>query len=70
MVANPKPAVQSGGINAVAMATPGIAFVWSCLDMDTMPAMPPKRATNTSSNVGNVLACSSLVICPNGVNIK
>ncbi len=62
----PKPAVQSGGIKAVAIATPGIAFVCSWREMETIPAMPPNKAINTSNNVGKVRACNSGVGSPNG----
>ncbi len=44
----PKPAVQSGGIKAVAIATPGIAFPFSFVAPATIPAKPPKNAIRTS----------------------
>ena len=61
MVAIPYPAVQRGGIKAVAMATPGITVeVLSLRDWATMPAKPPNKAINTSHMVGDVRAKSSL----------
>ena len=43
------PHVQSGGMSAVAMATPGmILLALSCLVCPTIPAMPPADATSTS----------------------
>lgn len=48
-VANPNPAVHSGGISAVAMATPGMTVdVRSLRDWATIPARPPKKAISTS----------------------
>ena len=48
-VASPKPAVQRGGMRAVAMATPGMTVdVRSCRVCATMPARPPNRAISTS----------------------
>ncbi len=59
--ANPYPAVQRGGMRAVAMATPGITVdVRSFLDCATMPAKPPAVATSTSHTVGEVRARISL----------
>ncbi len=66
-VANPKPETQSGGINAVAIATPGIAMVLFNLEPETIPATPPKNATPISSNVGLVRARISCVGSPSGV---
>jgi hypothetical protein len=63
-VAKPKPAVQSGGIRAVAIATPGITVGTSLRELATIPARPPKIATPTSRSVGVVRAVNSLVICP------
>lgn len=60
----PKPAVQSGGIKAVAIATPGMAFVCSWREMETMPAMPPNKAINTSNNVGNVVPLVRVLVRP------
>ena len=51
-LAIPYPAVQSGGIKAVAIATPGIALPLIFLVTATIPAPPPKIATRTSKNVG------------------
>ena len=48
-MANPKPPVQSGGIKAVAMATPGITFPLFLLLIATIPAKPPKVAIITSN---------------------
>ena len=42
-VANPYPAVQIGGISAVAMATPGITLPLNLLLTATIPAKPPKK---------------------------
>lgn len=48
-VASPKPAVQSGGISAVAIATPGMTVeLRSLRDCATIPARPPKKAISTS----------------------
>lgn len=48
-VARPKPAVQRGGISAVAIATPGITVeVRSCRVCATIPARPPNNAISTS----------------------
>lgn len=66
-VANPNPAVQIGGIKAVAIATPGIAAAAFVLEPATIPATPPKNATPTSSIVGFVLAKISDVVFPRGV---
>ena len=47
-VASPNPAVQSGGIKAVAIATPGMTVeVRSLRDWATIPAKPPNSAINT-----------------------
>jgi hypothetical protein len=40
--------VQRGGINAVAIATPGIGFPFSTLVMAMTPTKPPKKAIKTS----------------------
>ena len=43
------PQVHNGGINAVAIATPGITvFVLSILVCPIIPASPPKNAISTS----------------------
>lgn len=56
------PQVHSGGIRAVAIATPGITVVvLSCLVCPMIPAIPPKKAMSTSKKVGPVLANSSAV---------
>ena len=46
--ASPYPAVHSGGINAVAMATPEITVPFSFLQSSRIPAKPPKEAISTS----------------------
>lgn len=53
-IARPYPAVQSGGINAVAIATPGTTLVLILLDVANIPATPPKKATNRSKMLGCV----------------
>ena len=58
-VANPKPAVHKGGINAVAMATPLMTLKNPFFVKATIPASPPKKAMSTSKNVGDVRAKSS-----------
>ena len=58
----PYPAVQSGGINAVAMATPGITLLFSVLVLPIAPAMPPAKAIKTSHIVGLVRANNSSVV--------
>jgi len=56
------PQVHSGGMRAVAIATPGITvFALSCLVCPMIPASPPKKAMRTSKNVGEVLASNSTV---------
>ena len=62
----PYPAVQSGGINAVAMATPGITLFFSVLVLPIAPAIPPAKAIKTSHIVGLVLANNSSVVPVNG----
>jgi len=52
--AKPYPATHKGGINAVAIATPGTAFDLSFLVIEITPAKPPNIATNPSSKVGSV----------------
>ena len=65
-MARPKPAEHNGGINAVAIATPGIAVVVSFLDAETIPATPPKNAIPISNEVGFVRDNISEVSSPNG----
>ena len=59
-LAIPYPAVQSGGMRAVAIATPDITVPFSRRDISKMPANPPKSAMSTSYIVGLVLARSSV----------
>ena len=49
-VPKPNPTVQSGGIKAVAIATPGITLPvrWLRLLNATIPAKPPHKAIPTS----------------------
>ena len=56
----PYPAVQRGGMRAVAMATPEITVPFSLRLSSKMPASPPNRAIITSYMVGFVLASSSV----------
>ena len=58
-VAMPYPAVQRGGMRAVAIATPGMTFPPSLRVIPMMPASPPKTAIKTSQMVGDVRASSS-----------
>ena len=59
-IASPYPAVHSGGIKAVAMATPAMVFVCLLrLLMAIIKAKPPAMAINTSRTSGDVLAKSS-----------
>ena len=69
-LARPKPAVQSGGINAVAIATPGMTLPLLFVELATMPAKPPKKAISTSYTVGCVRASSSLCASSRGVSRK
>ena len=46
-VARPYPAVQRGGINAVAIATPGIGLPFSTRVTAITPTNPPKKVKNT-----------------------
>jgi hypothetical protein len=62
--------VHSGGINAVAMATPGISVVGSFRVCPIMPAAPPKKAISTSQIVGDVRANSSDETSDSGVITK
>lgn len=59
-VANPNPAVQSGGIMAVAIATPGNTVPLFFFVISKMPAKPPNSAIRTSKIVGFVLDRSSV----------
>src|SRR5574344_1394002 len=59
-LASPNPAVQSGGMRAVAMATPDITVPFSFLHISNIPAQPPNRAISTSYMVGFVRARSSV----------
>lgn len=47
-IASPYPAVQSGGIRAVAMATPGIGLPLLTRVIAMTPTSPPKKAISTS----------------------
>ena len=58
--ARPNPAVQRGGMSAVAMATPENTVPFSFLLSSNIPAKPPNRAISTSYMVGFVLASSSV----------
>ena len=58
--ASPYPAVQSGGISAVAIATPENTVPFSLRHCSTIPANPPNKAISTSYIVGFVLARSSV----------
>lgn len=51
--------MHSGGIRAVAIATPGITLDFSRRVMPMMPARPPVSAISTSHRVGVVRASSS-----------
>ena len=69
-MASPKPAVQTGGISAVAIATPGNAAAILDLLIATIPAIPPKKAIIISSAVGFILDNNSAVGFPKGVTKK
>ncbi len=69
-VARPYPTVQSGGMSAVAIATPGMTLLAFFLVLPMPPAMPPKSAMSTSQSVGLVLAIISLVAAVSGVSVK
>ena len=59
-VASPKPTVHSGGINAVAIATPKITeLIVPFFVLAIINAKPPKKAINTSLISGFVLDNSS-----------
>ena len=66
----PYPQVQSGGIRAVAIATPGITFDFSFLVIPIIPANPPQEAIITSQTLGCVLANSSDVSVEIGESLK
>ena len=68
----PNPTVQSGGIKAVAMATPGMTLPmrWLRLLRATIPASPPHSAMPTSYMVGEVRASSSDWTSSSGVTRK
>ena len=68
--AMPKPAVQRGGIRAVAIATPGITLLFSMRVLPIIPANPPKTAISTSQIVGSVRAKSSEDAVSIGENVK
>ncbi len=55
------PTVQTGGIRAVAMATPGTMLLASFFRAPIMPANPPTNAITTSQIVGEVLAIISVM---------
>ena len=67
MLAIPNPETQSGGIKAVAIATPGIALDLSFCEPEIIPAIPPNKATAASKNVGAVRWLISVVKSPKGV---
>ena len=54
----------------MAIATPGMALPPSLRVNATMPALPPKKAINTSHRVGWVRAKSSLCASFSGVSRK
>ena len=65
------PHVHSGGMSAVAMATPGITLlVVSLRVVATAPAKPPAVAMRTSQMAGFVRASSSAVGALMGVSRK
>ena len=66
-MAIPQPEAQSGGMSAVATATPAMRVAGSCLrELPRPPAKPPARATRTSQTVGLEFARSSLVSIERG----
>src|SRR5690606_6259987 len=70
-LANPKPAVQRGGINAVAIATPKITLATvPRLALAITSAKPPKNAISTSRISGAVRANSSEDSSLSGKNLK
>lgn len=64
------PAVHSGGIYAVAIATPGITYDLLRRVAAVLPASPPNRAISTSQMVGVVRASNSVCPWDNGVMAK
>ena len=58
-LASPYPAVHSGGMSAVAIATPGITLSKVLRVCPIIPANPPNIAMNTSKIFGSVRANSS-----------
>ena len=65
------PQVQSGGISAVAIATPGMILLdLSFLVCPTIPATPPEIAMMTSKKLGLVRANSCSVGSLTGDNRK
>ena len=63
--------MHSGGISAVAMATPGITLLALSFLVEPMqPARPPQKAISTSQMVGWVRASSSEVELEMGVMLK
>ena len=70
-LAKPKPAVQSGGISAVAIATPKITeAIVPFFVRAIIKARPPKNAISTSLISGRVLANNSEVTSLSGNNQK
>ena len=67
---SPYPATHSGGMRAVAMANPGMAFVLSARVTEMMPARPPNTAISPSSTVGSVRERISWVKMSRGVKKK
>ena len=55
----PKPVVQMGGINAVAIAIPGNTLLASFLLTAIIPASPPNIAIKASKKVGCIHASNS-----------
>ncbi len=70
LVASPYPAVQRGGISAVAIATPGITLLGLLRVIPIIPAVPPTNAIITSHIVGLVLDNISLPAVVIGVKEK
>src|SRR5574344_1265603 len=64
------PAVHSGGIRAVAIATPGRTLPLPLVHIATMPAAPPQKAISTSYKVGDVRASNSDCTSSNGEIMK
>ena len=65
--AKPKPTVHSGGIKAVAIATPKIAeLIFSFFVFAIIRARPPKKAIKTSLISGLVLDNNSDISSPRG----